>query len=152
MHISVIEGNLYALRNDKTADKLVYRLKHYPAVSNNAHLWEAILWPQVRTAVIGTLSHYTALRLHELSDVNPAETHITVPRSLRITRLRPRDLVVHNADLTKHEVEYVDGLPTTTVERTLRDIAALGNSVALNDALRDARTRNLRIPSELLNA
>lgn len=129
----------------------VYRLSHYPEVSPNAHLWEAILWPQVRTHALGTLSHYTALQLHELSDANPAQTHITVPRSLRIKRKTPLELVVHHADLAKHDVQYVDGLPTTTVERTLRDIAALGNTVVLHDALRDARARRLQIPSELSN-
>lgn len=129
----------------------VYRLAHFPVVSQNAHLWQAILWPQVRTQVVGTLSHYTALQLHELSDINPAQTHITVPRNLRIVRQRPQHLIVHNADLAKHEVEYVDGLPTTTVERTLRDVAALQNNVVLHDALRDARARNLRIPPELSN-
>lgn len=129
----------------------VYRLAHYPEVSKNAHLWQAILWPSVRTDILATLSHYTALQLHELSDVNPEQTHITVPRSLRIKRERPPHLAVHHADLKAHELQYVDGLPTTTVERTLRDVAALGNSVVLHDALRDARARNLPIPRELAN-
>ncbi len=129
----------------------VYRLTRYPEISQHAHLWQAILWPQVRTEVTGTLSHYTALQLHDLSDVNPAQTHITVPRAFRIKRETPNALVVHHADLAPHEVQYVDGLPATTVERTLRDVAALGNTVVLHDALRDARARKLRIPSELLH-
>lgn len=120
-------------------------------LDEHAHLWQAILWPQVRTRVNATLSHYTALKLHELSDVNPEETHITVPRDLRIKRARPRFLVVHHADIAEHEIVFVDGLPTTSIERTLRDIATLGNAVVLHDALRDARVSNLTIPPELTN-
>jgi predicted transcriptional regulator of viral defense system len=130
----------------------VYRLSRYPEMSQNAHLWQAVLWPQVRTDVLATLSHYTALRLHGLSEVNPEHTHITVPRTLRIKRQRPPELVIYHANLERHEVQYVDGLPTTTVERTLRDVAAMGNAVALHDALRDARSRNLPIPRELADA
>jgi predicted transcriptional regulator of viral defense system len=126
----------------------VYRLQQFPEVSLHAHLWQAVLWPQVRTRVMATLSHYTALQLHELSDVNTEDTHITVPRALRVKRAH-NSLIIHRADLERHEVQYVDGLPTTTVERTLRDIAALGNSVVLHDALRGARARNLNIPIEL---
>jgi predicted transcriptional regulator of viral defense system len=129
----------------------VYRLARYPEVSPHAHLWRAVLWPQVRTNVFATLSHQTALLLHDLSDVNSELTHITVPHALRMKREPPRDLVVHHADLQKHEVQYVDGLPTTTVERTLRDIASMGDDVVLHAALRDARARNLPIPPELAN-
>lgn len=124
----------------------VYRLRRFPEISLHTHLWQAVLWPQVRTHVMATLSHYTALQLHELSDVNPEEAHITVPRVLRIKRPH-NSLIIHRADLAQHEVQYVDGLPTTTIERTLRDVAALGNSVVLHDALRGARARNLKIPA-----
>jgi predicted transcriptional regulator of viral defense system len=125
----------------------VYRLGQYPEASSNAYLWQAVLWPQVRTHVLATLSHSTALLLHGLSDVNSEDIHITVPSALRIQR--QHDLIIHNADLGKHEIQYVDGLPSTTVERTLRDVATMGNSVLLHDALRDARARKLPIPPEL---
>lgn len=128
----------------------VYRLTHFPVISNNAHLWEAVLWPQVRKPYLGTLSHYSALQLHELSDVNPEATHITVPMALRSGRRTPPPLlVVHRADLESYDVTYVDGLPVTSVERTLLDIAQMHDPVALTDALRDARARRLPIPREL---
>ena len=128
----------------------VYRLTHFPVISNNAHLWEAILWPQVRKPYLGTLSHYTALQLHDLSDVNPETTHITVPMTLRSGRRTPPPLlVVHRADLEIYDVTHVDGLPVTTVPRTLLDIAEMHDPVALTDALRDARARRLPIPREL---
>jgi predicted transcriptional regulator of viral defense system len=130
----------------------VYRLARYPEISANSYLWRAILWTQVRTNVIATLSHETALLLHDLSDVNTEEIHITVPRALRVRRTPGRDIIVHRSDLAKHEVQYVDGFLTTTIERTLRDIARAGNSVLLHDALRDARMRGLTIPVELADA
>ena len=128
----------------------VYRLAHFPIISNNAHFWEAVLWPQVRKPYLGTLSHYTALQLHNLSDVNPETTHITVPMMLRSGRRTPPPLlIVHRADLEPYEITHVDGLPVTTVERTLLDIAQVNDPVALTDALRDARARRLRIPRKL---
>jgi predicted transcriptional regulator of viral defense system len=130
----------------------VYRLTHYPVTSERAHLWEAVLWPQVRKPYLGTLSHYTALRLHDLSDVNPETTHITVPTALRGKRTPPDLLVVHRADLRPYDVAMIDGLPTTTIERTLLDIAELDDPVVLHDALRDARRRKLPIPRELARA
>lgn len=125
----------------------VYRLAKYPITSENVHLWEAVLWPQVRTEIQGTLSHYTALHLHELSDVNREDVHITVP--IRLRRQTPSDLVVHKADLPKYDRTFIDGLPTTTVARTLLDIAALGDQAVLREAIRDARRRGLEIPPEL---
>lgn len=127
----------------------VYRLAHFPEMTPNSHLWAALLWPNSRSEVKTVLSHVTALRLHDLSDVNPDTTHVTVPVSLRIRRDAPTDLIIHHADLPDYDVEFVDGLPTTTVDRTLRDIAASGNAVILHDALRDARRLNLPIPREL---
>ena len=134
----------------KRTSRGVYRLTHFPVISNNAHFWEAVLWPQVRKPYLGTLSHYTALQLHELSDVNPETTHITVPMTLRSgRRTLPPLLVVHRADIESYDTTHVDGLPVTTVERTLLDIAQMNDPVALTDALRDARARRLPIPREL---
>lgn len=127
----------------------VYRLTQFPSTGMNAHYWEAILWPQIGKGVTGVLSHYTALRLHELSDVNPTQTHITVPRDIRIRREPPDSLVVHHAHIPRHDVTYVDGLPVTTVQRTLLDIAEMDDPVALHDAIRDARERKISIPREL---
>ena len=126
----------------------VYRLTHFPEVSPNAHLWPSVLWPQSRNAVAVALSHETALRLHELSDVNPSYVDITIPKSFRIRRDHPRHLRIHRGDLESHDLEYIDGFVVTTVDRTLRDIAASGNSVVFHAALRDARARNLNIPRE----
>jgi len=129
----------------------VYRLAKFPELSSNSHLWAAVLWPQARTQVSAILSHHTALLLHDLSDVNVEQVHIIIPRAIRIVRAIPNSLVLHHANLLKHDVIHIDGLPVTTIERTLRDIASLGETTLLHDALRDARARNLAIPSEFMH-
>lgn len=126
----------------------VYRLKHFPEISANAHLWRAVLWPQVRTTISGVLSHYTALRLHGLSDINDERTHVALPPALRTKRTVPDDIVLHFENLQPHEITYADGLPTTSVARTLQDIAQMGDTLILRNALRDARAKKLRVPLE----
>lgn len=128
----------------------VYRMTRFPIMSSNAHLWEAVLWPHVRTQKNGVLSHYTALQIHGLSDVNPAKVHITLPKGFRQMRQPPAWLVVHRAELTAGDVVLVDNLPATSIARTLRDIVDMGDAVAFADAVRDARLRNLPLPKELL--
>ena len=127
----------------------VYRLARYPEMSPNSYLWASVLWPQAHVDVRAALSHYTALRLHGLSDTNPSLTHLTVPKTFRIRRDHPKQLRLYRADLLDFDVEFVDGLPVTTIERTLRDVAKTGDERTLADALRDARQRDLPIPREL---
>ncbi len=127
----------------------VYRLTRYPEMTPNSYLWANVLWPQAHSPVRAVLSHHTALRLHGLSDTNPTVIHLTIPKTFRIRRDHPKQLRLHRADLPDYDVEYVDGLPVTTVDRSLRDVAQIGDDRTLSDALRDARRRDLPIPREL---
>jgi REase_MTES_1575 len=84
-------------------------------------------------------SHGTAARVHGI--VRPAGTqpeHVTVRRSER--RRNRRDLVFHGRALRLGEVEVRDGVPLTTVARTLVDLAGslerLDAVWAIDDALR----------------
>jgi hypothetical protein len=87
----------------------------------------------------GTLSHRTACVLHGLGDIPAPQVEITVPRR-RTTRIA--GVRLHRGDLTRDEITTTnDGLPVTTVERTIRDLLVaqvdgghLGG--VLNDALR----------------
>jgi predicted transcriptional regulator of viral defense system len=63
----------------------VYRVPLIPAGPLDQYR-EATLWPR---GVRGVLSNETALGLYELSDVNPAKIHITVPRAHRPQRATP---------------------------------------------------------------
>jgi predicted transcriptional regulator of viral defense system len=107
----------------------------------------AVLWPQ---RVTGVLSHDTALDMMELSDVNPAKIHVTVPRSHRPRRRQPLPgVTLHHADLDPAEVTSIEGLPVTTAARTIRDCAAeqLGPAL-IRQAIADGRTKGWLTPNE----
>lgn len=114
----------------------VYRFTRFPESPLGQYM-EAVLWPHGIRAVV---SHESALVLHDLSDVNPASVHITVPSTFRIRRGIPRVLAVHHADLEPRDQEVLDGIPVTTPLRTIRDCAAAHVPAALlRQAVQDAR-------------
>lgn len=52
----------------------------------------------------GVFSHPTALVLHELSDVLPAQVHLTLPEAWRKQRLRVRDgVLLHHREVAESE-------------------------------------------------
>lgn len=67
----------------------------------------------------GVVSHSSALRLHDLGDLAHDRVELTVPR--RRTSRDP-DVRLHQAALTEDQVTVIDGLPVTTVLRTIRDL------------------------------
>lgn len=116
----------------------VYRLVQFP-IDPNAQYLEAALWPATTRGVV---SHESALALYEISDVNPARIHITVPKSHRVRRPIPARLVIHHADLSDAETTVQHGIPVTEIVRTLLDCRStgVGDDVlmrALVDAERD---------------
>lgn len=114
----------------------VYRLPNYP-LSNVAQYIEAALWPQ---GLIATLSHESALLLHGLSDVSPAQIHITVPTAHRVRRLIPKYLRIHHANLRPDEVEMLNGVPVTTPARSIQDCFHEHlSSALLRQAIEDGR-------------
>jgi len=120
----------------------VYRFPNFPA-SPYAQFMAASLWPEARRIGIrGVISHASALSIYELSDVNPSQVHITLPKATRFNRTVPSYLVIHRADLPARDVQQVHGLPVTTPERSIRDCheAKLGTSIvrgAIADAERE---------------
>ena len=91
----------------------VYRFPEWP-VSANDQLMEYVLWTRDPRAV---LSHETALEVYELSDINPADVHITIPRREKKLRRRqvPPALVIHYQDLTPEQIGWWEQIPTVTV-------------------------------------
>ena len=118
----------------------VYRLTRYP-ISPLGPYMEAALWPQVRRpGAQATVSHESALAIFELSDVNPAKVHITLPHTFRIRRTLPRHLVLHYADLKPQDIRQVEGVRVTTAARTIRDVHAAHLGPALvRQAITDGR-------------
>jgi predicted transcriptional regulator of viral defense system len=69
----------------------------------------------------GVVSHGSACLLHKLGDVPADEVELTVPRR-RTTREEGVHLRVGEVDAA--DVTIVEGLPTTTAERTIADLVA----------------------------
>jgi hypothetical protein len=68
------------------------------------------LWSRNRDEEVeGAYSHHTALPLYDLSDLNPAKLHMTVPTDFRRNSGIPGILVLHFADLSESDVFQVWG-------------------------------------------
>ena len=92
------------------------------------------------------LSHRSAAELWELRERRGGRIHVTGPR-----RLHPRSsLVAHLRLLPGDERTVHNGIPTTTVPRTLLDIAATEGRGPLTRALREAHFRRLGKPAAAL--
>jgi predicted transcriptional regulator of viral defense system len=124
----------------------IYRLVHFPA-GEHEELVTAWLWSER----VGVLSHQTALALQGLSDLLPANVHLSVPSPFRHRRFRvPLGIVLHHADMATGDRAWFGVLPVTSPRRTLNDCAQEGLSPEhLAQAARQALRRGLVEPSEL---
>src|SRR5260370_20055264 len=121
----------------------IYRLAQFPP-SRFEDLFVAWLKCGPKSAI----SHESALALYDLSDVLPAEVHVTVPRtaSRRRTGIRLHTNRLRPSDVTKRE-----GLPVTSVPRTIADVARAGLSEDhVANSIRDALQRGLTAKQALL--
>jgi predicted transcriptional regulator of viral defense system len=118
----------------------IYRLVHFPPGEHEEFV-AAWLW----TDTAGVLSHQTALSLHGLSDILPAQIHLTLPLSWGQRRFRvPKGIVLHHADVAPDERAWVGPVPVTRVHRTLNDCALAGLPPdLLRQAARQALSRGL---------
>jgi predicted transcriptional regulator of viral defense system len=86
------------------------------------------------------ISHATALAVYGISDANPHLIHLTVPKSARLRREKPKSVIVHRADLTKDDITVQEGIPLTTISRTVTDLLRSGSRIdLLRQAISDAR-------------
>jgi hypothetical protein len=100
----------------------IYRLAHFPHTPGEDFI-RLMLWSRDRAGVTqAAVSHASALQAYELSDVLPAETHLTVPKGFR--KQPPEGVVLHRAGLPKGDVRERDGYRITTPLRMLLDVAA----------------------------
>ena len=99
------------------------------------------------------VSHQTALWLHGLSDVLPAQVHLTLPEAWRRRRFRvPAGIVLHYADVASDERSWFGPAPATNASRTLSDCAKSGLSPELlRQAAQQALRRGLVTRSELVD-
>lgn len=88
----------------------------------------------------GVISHRSAAKIHSLGDLITDGVEITVPR--RRTTRDPR-VRLRRGTLTPNDVTVIDGLPVTTVERTILDLLADHvDGGHAGDVIADALRRN----------
>jgi len=123
----------------------IYRLALFP-LTEHPDLVKWALWSKNRNAETeGVYSHQTALSLYELSDVNPARLHMTVPTHFRRNSVIPGILVLHYADVPGEDVQSKMGFEYTKPLRTILDLidADSVERTILRQALRQALDRGL---------
>lgn len=127
----------------------VYRIAHYPA-ERLAQYREAILWAQASNGPERiALSHETALLLYGISDANPSRVNLTVPVSARMRRAHPKWVAIHRADLAAEDIQLHEGMPVTSIERSILDVLASTRRVDFaRQAITDAVRKGLLTPSQ----
>ena len=132
----------------------IYRLAQFPLADRpDLILWS--LWSRNRKEEIeGVFSHQTALSLHELSDLNPAKLHMTVPTHFRRNSDIPGIVVLHHADLPTSDVQIGPGYKYTRPLRTILDLVDAGavERTFIRQALRQAVDRGLITRRQLRDA
>lgn len=131
----------------------IYRLGLFPAVDRpDLALWA--LWSRNRNEEIeGVYSHQTALSLYDLSDLNPAKLHMTVPTHFRRNSAIPGILVLHYANLAEGDVRTAQGFRFTRPLRTILDLieADTVERSFIRQALRQAIDRGLITRQQMRN-
>jgi predicted transcriptional regulator of viral defense system len=130
-------------RIERTA-RGVYRVPYIPPGRFSQHR-EAVLWAKANRGPSDVaLSHATALVVYGISDANPQLIHLTVPRSARLRRQKPKGVVVHRQDLLPEEITVEEGIPLTTISRTVADLLHSNGRIDLvRQAISDARDAGL---------
>lgn len=122
----------------------VYRIPQLP-ITERTELAGAVLLVGHDAAI----SHESALVLHDVSDANPRQIHVTVPAARRIRRDALGHLVVWRAELDLDDVTAVDGIAATTLWRAIRDCHAAGSdSRVLRQAIKSGSELGLLLQGE----
>jgi predicted transcriptional regulator of viral defense system len=132
----------------------IYRLSLFPTPDRpDLVLWS--LWSRNRNEEVeGVYSHHTALSLYDLSDLNPAKLHMTVPTAFRRNSEIPGMLVLHYSDLPAGDVQTAQGFKFTRPLRTILDLIEAGTVERsfIRQALRQAVDRGLITRQQIRNA
>jgi predicted transcriptional regulator of viral defense system len=126
----------------------LYRLPDLPP-SEYDDLIRLALWSRNRQdQPQAVVSHESALVLHDLSDLLPTKTHLTVPPRFR--KRAPHGCIMHRAALPPSDIEERQAFRVTTPLRTLLDVARSDVSqeqleMAVAEALRRGLVRQGRL-------
>jgi len=122
----------------------VYRLSRFPGSA-----YEDLFVAWLRTGRKAVISHESALSVYELTDVLPSETHVIVPRT---ASRRRKGIRQHTNQLSPDEITRREGLPVTTVARTIADVSISGLAEEqVQQAVRESLQRGLTSQDELLS-
>jgi predicted transcriptional regulator of viral defense system len=122
------------------AGRGVYRIPHYRPDRMAQYREAILLLRSSRGPEQVALSHETALAIYGISDANPSRIHVTAPNRARLRRQRPKWIVIHRGELKDTDINRHEGLPVTSIEKTLSDVLdETGRLGLVRQALRDAR-------------
>jgi Transcriptional regulator, AbiEi antitoxin len=131
----------------------IYRLVQFPATDRpDLALWA--LWSKNRKEEVeGVYSHHTALSLYDLSDLNPAKLHMTVPARFRRNSEIPSILTLHHGDLPESDIQSGPGYKYTRPLRTIVDLIEAGTVEKnfIRQAVRQAVDRGLITRQQIRN-
>jgi len=65
--------------------------------------------------------------------------HLTVPKSARLRREKPKSVILHREDMTSREITVQEGLPLTTIAKTRTFWRPAARIDLLRQAISDAR-------------
>lgn len=100
----------------------IYRLAHFPFTDHPDFMF-CYLWSMNRKEEPeGVFSHDSALSLYDLSDLNPARIHMSVPFNFRRSTPIPKMLVLHKNTLTEQDIRGMDGFKVTRPVRAVLDL------------------------------
>lgn len=122
--------------------RALFRLPGWPSEATDAYArWS--VWSRDR----GVVSHESALSVYDLSDVNPAQIHMTVPADFRAS---DSAVVLHRGEVPSDDTEQRPGWRVTAPLRTLIDVAGSDTPIEfVEDAVADALERGLVTPRRL---
>lgn len=121
----------------------VFRLNNYPSSPEQEYMrW--VLWSRNRADVPqGCLSHQTALYIYKLGDQMPTQIHMSVPKDFRRSAQTPSILALHSQALKPRSTQTENGLPVTTVAKTIEDL--LDEGTIEQSALEESLARALEL-------
>ena len=120
----------------------LYRLAQFPHAP-----YEDLFAAWLLAGPAAVISHESALAVYGLSDNLPSLTHLIVPRTASRRRAGVR---LHTPRLQRDEIAQREGLPLTTVPRTLVDVAVGGLAEELVvQSIQEALQRGLTTADEL---
>lgn len=129
----------------------IYRLANHPN-PDRPDLITWSLWSCNRKGEPqGIYSHQTALSIFNLSDLNPAKIHMTVPPDFRRNSSIPKVLILHRGTFRKDEVTPMHGFRVSRPLRAIADLLTAGTVERdhIQQAVREALQQGLMSRTEI---